>query len=76
VITGFIAQARGALPDDMDVFETVIAGVYVSGLAADLAASELGMRALVASDIREHLSQAFRFLDARGETPALATDRF
>ena len=69
VIAGFIAQARGTLQDKMDVFETVVAAVYVSGLAGDLAAEELGMRAMIASDIREHLSEAFRLLDPFGEAP-------
>src|SRR5262249_34952146 len=64
VITGFIAQAKS-----VSVLETVIAGLYISGLAGDLAARELGMRAMVASDTREHLSQAFLLLDPRGEAP-------
>src|SRR6185436_16735560 len=63
VITEFLAQARGALKDEMDAFETVTAAVYVSGLAGDLAAQEFGMRAMLASDIREHLSKAFLLLD-------------
>src|ERR1051325_6718180 len=67
VITSFIAQASGILRDQMDAFETVVAAVYVSGLAGDLAARDLGMRAMVASDIREHLSEAFRYLDPAGE---------
>jgi NAD(P)H-hydrate epimerase len=68
VITGFLAQALGALNDQMNFFETVAAAVYVSGLAGDLAARKLGMRAMVASDIREHLSEAFCYLDPAGET--------
>ena len=71
VITGFLSQARGALKDEMDAFETVTAAVYVSGLAGDLAAQELGMRAMMASDIREHLSRAFQLLDPAGESPNL-----
>jgi hydroxyethylthiazole kinase-like uncharacterized protein yjeF len=70
VITGFVAQALGALNDQTDFFETVAAAVYVSGLAGDLAARALGMRAMVASDIREHLSEAFRHLDPTGELRA------
>ena len=73
IIAGFLAQARGTLKDEMDFFETVAAAVYVSGLAGDLAAKELGMRAMLASDIREHLSDAFRLLDRFGEAPALMT---
>lgn len=74
VITSFIAQARGRLRDEMHAFETVVAAVYVSGLAGDLAARELGMRAMVASDIREHLSEAFRYLDPAGESPSMLAD--
>jgi len=72
VITGFLAQARGTLTEP-DAFPTVVAAVYVSGLAGDLAAQELGMRAMVASDIREHLSKAFQLLDPTGETPPAQT---
>jgi NAD(P)H-hydrate epimerase len=69
VITGFLAQAFGTLTKEADAFDAVIAAVYVSGLAGDLAAKKLGMRAMVASDIREHLSEAIRSLDPIGETP-------
>ena len=68
VITGFLAQAEGTV-SDMDAFQTVIAAVYISGLAGDLAAHALGIRAMVASDIRDHLSEAFQLLDPAGETP-------
>ncbi len=73
VITGFIAQAVAYQPSAraqrVSVLETVIAALYVSGLAGDLAARELGMRCMTASDIREHLSAAIRLLDPRGEQP-------
>lgn len=69
VITGFLAQAYGALGAEADAFEATVAAVYVAGLAADLAAAERGMRALVASDIREHLGAALCALDPEGETP-------
>ncbi len=74
VITGFLAQAEGRLNDAIDAFETVAAAVYVSGLAGDFAAKQLGMRAMLASDIRENLSEAFRYLDPGGERPTLLTD--
>jgi NAD(P)H-hydrate epimerase len=70
IIAGFIAQARGALKDRADVLQSVLAAVYVGGLAGDLAARERGMRTLAASDIREHLGAAVRALDAEGERPA------
>jgi NAD(P)H-hydrate epimerase len=69
IITGFVAQSRGALGDAADVFEAVVAAVYVAGLASDLAALESGMRAMVASDISRHLGAAFRALDPAGERP-------
>jgi len=43
--------------------------LYVGGLAGDLAARKLGMRTMVASDIREHFSEAIRSLDPEGEHP-------
>jgi NAD(P)H-hydrate epimerase len=69
IITSFIAQSRGTLKDAADDFDTVVAAVYVAGLASDLAAGAHGMRALVASDIGRHLGAAFRALDPAGERP-------
>lgn len=69
IITGFLAQAYGTLKDEADALETVIAAVYVGGLAGDFAARELGMRTMLASDIRESLGAAIRSLDAKGEMP-------
>jgi NAD(P)H-hydrate epimerase len=69
VITGFLGQAMATLKERADAVETVIAAVYTSSVAADLAASKLGMRSMVASDIREHLNEAIRTLDPDGELP-------
>lgn len=75
IITGFLAQAYGTLGNfgtlkkEADPLAAVIAAVYLGGLAGDLAASELGMRSMVASDIRAHLSAAICSLDPRGEMP-------
>ena len=69
IITGFLAQAYGTLKQDADALATVIAALYISGLAGDLAARDLGMRTMVASDIREHLSPAICSLDPDGERP-------
>jgi hydroxyethylthiazole kinase-like uncharacterized protein yjeF len=69
IIAGFLAQADGTLRQDADALTAVIAALYLSGLAGDLAARELGMRTMVASDIREHLSQAICLLDPEGEQP-------
>jgi NAD(P)H-hydrate epimerase len=67
IITGFNAQALATLKDDTDALAATIAAVYVGGLAGDMAARELGMRTMTASDIREHLSAAICALDAEGE---------
>lgn len=69
VITGFLAQSYGTLKREADALATVIAALYVSGMAGDIAASKLGMRTMVASDIREHLSAAICSLDPEGERP-------
>jgi NAD(P)H-hydrate epimerase len=69
VITGFLAQAFATLKGEADAVAATVAAVYVAGLAGDLAARETGMRTLVASDIRKHLSAAARALDSAGEMP-------
>ena len=38
-------------------------GMYLHGLAGDIAARELGMESLVASDIIEYLPKAFKRLE-------------
>jgi len=70
IITGFLAQAYGTLKQDADALEAVIAALYISGMAGDIAAGQLGMRTMVASDIREHLSAAICAVDPGGEMPA------
>src|SRR5947209_51287 len=69
IITGCLAQAYGTLKNKADAFETVVAAVYLAGLAGDLAARVHGMRTMVASDIREHFGAAVRALDAAEEEP-------
>ncbi|MBD0372799.1 MAG: NAD(P)H-hydrate dehydratase [Pyrinomonadaceae bacterium] len=69
IITGFLAQAYATLKEEADALAAVIAAVYVGGLAGDLCAKEKGMRAMTASDIREHLGAAILSLDAEGELP-------
>jgi len=69
IIAGFIAQASAALKETADVITATIAALYLSGLAGDFAARDLGMRTMVASDIRDHLSEAIRYLDTKGELP-------
>jgi hydroxyethylthiazole kinase-like uncharacterized protein yjeF len=69
IITGFLAQAYATLQTSADALDATRAAVYVGGLAGDIAARELGMRSLVASDISHHLSAAIMTLDPQGERP-------
>ncbi|HEX7957590.1 MAG TPA: NAD(P)H-hydrate dehydratase, partial [Pyrinomonadaceae bacterium] len=69
IIAGFLAQEFAAKGPEPDARAALLAAVYVAGLAGDLAAGELGMRAMVASDVRKFLGAAVRALDPEGETP-------
>jgi NAD(P)H-hydrate epimerase len=74
VLTGLVA---GLLAQDPRLaLDATIAGVYLHGLAGDMAASKLGMRSLIASDIGANLSEAVLSVggDAeRGQTDAIST---
>lgn len=56
VLTGILLGllARGYQPAD-----AAMMGMYLHGLAGDLAAKALGKESLIASDLIEHLPQAF-----------------
>lgn len=69
IIAGFIAQAGATLGENFDAVSATIAALYVGGLAGDFAARKTGMRCMTASDIREHLGEAIRSLDPKGEQP-------
>jgi len=69
LIAGFLAQAFAGLKQNANALEATIAALYVGGLAGDFAARQLGMRTMVASDIRKHFSDAIRSLDPDGEQP-------
>ncbi|HEX7333990.1 MAG TPA: NAD(P)H-hydrate dehydratase [Pyrinomonadaceae bacterium] len=69
LISGFLAQAYGTLEDRADPIATTVAALYTGGLAGDFAARKLGMRTMLASDIREHFTEAIRSLDPCGEQP-------
>jgi NAD(P)H-hydrate epimerase len=69
LISGFLAQAFATLKDKADPLTAVIAALYIGGLAGDFAAAKVGMRTMVASDIRDHFSDAVRFVDRLGERP-------
>jgi hydroxyethylthiazole kinase-like uncharacterized protein yjeF len=67
VLTGILAGLLAAKPDD--ALLAAIAGVYLHGLAGDIAASRLGMRAMIASDIMAQLGAAF--IEAGGDEERL-----
>jgi len=67
LISGFLAQAYATLEDRADPIATTVAALYIGGLAGDLAAHKLGMRTMLASDIREHFTDAILSLDPHGE---------
>jgi ADP-dependent NAD(P)H-hydrate dehydratase / NAD(P)H-hydrate epimerase len=69
LIGGFLSQAYATLRGHADALSATIAALYIGGLAGDLAAQELGMRTMVASDIQMHFGSAIRLLDSDGEMP-------
>lgn len=56
VLTGLLT---GLLAQGYSPKATCILGVFLHGLAGDLAAEEIGWEALIASDVVEHLGKAF-----------------
>lgn len=62
ILAGFVAQAVAM---EIDIFETVVAAVYIAGLAGDIAEKKFGKRVMTASDVRECLSDAFGELTAQ-----------
>ena len=69
IIAGFIAQSVATSSDTSATLFATVAALYLGGLAGDIAARKLGIRTMVASDIRKHLSEAIRLLDPEGELP-------
>lgn len=53
ILTGLLAQGYSSL-------DTAILGVYLHGLAGDLAAEEVGQEALIAGDLITYLGKAFK----------------
>ncbi len=52
ILTGLLAQSYSSV-------ETAVLGVYLHGLAGDIAAKELSMEAMIADDIINNLGEAF-----------------
>jgi len=61
VLTGMIA---GLLGQDLNPMEASIFGVYMHGLAGDIAAKKIGEHSLIASDIIDLIPEAFSALKA------------
>jgi len=57
VLTGVIA---GLIGQGMSPLDGAIAGVYLHGLAGDLAAAEMGYAGLIAGDVLHHLPKALK----------------
>jgi len=60
VLAGFCAQAAAM---HIDIFETVVAAVYIAGLAGEIAEKRYGKRVMTASDVRECLTEAFETIE-------------
>jgi NAD(P)H-hydrate epimerase len=74
VLTGLIAGLLAQSP--RSALDATIAGVYLHGLAGDIAARKLGMRSLIASDIIANLSEAILQVggeDEKGQPSAITT---
>lgn len=56
IVAGFVAQA---VRMKIDIFETIIAAVYIAGMAGDVAEKKFGKRVMTASDVRECLVDVF-----------------
>lgn len=61
VLSGVIGSFLG---QGMEAIEAAVAGVFVHGLAGDLAAEKLTSRAMIAGDIVRFLPEAFRLLES------------
>ena len=59
VLTGILV---GLLAQGYESVEAALLGVYLHGLAGDLAVRELGMESLIATDLVDYLPQAFKSL--------------
>lgn len=60
IIVGFTAQA---VRFKVGIFDTVVAAVYIAGLAGEIAKEKWGERVMLASDVRDCLSEAFGMIE-------------
>jgi NAD(P)H-hydrate epimerase len=64
ILTGMIA---GLIGQGLEPARAAVAGVYLHGLAGDLACQHLGPEAMIAGDLLEKLPEAIRTVKARVE---------
>jgi len=57
VLTGVVAALLG---QGLSEFDAAVLGVYIHGLAGDIAAERIGQVGMIATDIAEALPEAFR----------------
>jgi len=60
VLTGIITALAG---QGLNNFDAAVLGVYIHGLAGDIAAENLGQTSLIATDIIDALPEAFKRID-------------
>jgi hydroxyethylthiazole kinase-like uncharacterized protein yjeF len=60
IVTAFVAQAVAM---KIDIFESIVAAIYIAGLAGDVAEKRFGKRVMTASDVRDCMSEAFREIE-------------
>ena len=64
LIVGFVAQAAQM---KIGIFETVVAAIYLAGLAGDLAEEKYGKRVMTASDVRDCFHDALTAVTGDGK---------
>ena len=55
LVVGFVAQAVAL---KIGIFETLVAAMYIAGLAGDIADEKYGKRVMTASDVRDSFHDA------------------
>jgi hydroxyethylthiazole kinase-like uncharacterized protein yjeF len=60
ILTGMLG---GFLVQKMDIIDALVLGVYMHGLAGDLAAEDVGVYSLAATDLLEYIPDAFNYLE-------------
>ena len=57
-------ERTGLLAQGYSPHETAVLGVYLHGLAGDLAAANMGMEAMIAGDITDYLGEAYKQINS------------